>query len=324
MIWSGLGAAPSLPEGYVARPATLADAAEATRLENAVEIADWGGGDEVTEAEMRDEWESGPDLQSRVTLVFSSEHELAAMIRFDDNGDGHFEADGYVHPAHIGLGLGTWLIRTSERLAWERRADLPGGARPRMRSFTSGSNAGAMHLLAHEGYSPIRHFWRMAIDLDQALPAPEWPEGLVVRACREGIDERAIWEAGNEAFVDHFEVGPEPDFDAWLAMRKRNFWDPGLWQVVWDGDEIAAICLSRMTGEGLGWVSKLAVRAAWRRRGLGRALLLDAFRRFQERGVPSVALGVDSGNDYGATVLYEAAGMRVTRSYVLHEKMLAG
>ena len=324
MIWSGLDTAPALPSGYVARPATLADVEVAAALENAVEIADWGGGDEVTIAELRAEWEASDDLGAAVTLVLSADGELAAKIRFEDQGDGHYEADGYVHPAHCGLGLGTWLIRHSERLARARRASVPAGVRPRMRSFTSGSNADAQRLLAHEGYTPIRHFWRMEIGLDAAIPAPRWPEGLTVAPCREGIDERAIWVAGNEAFADHFEVEPESTFEEWLAMRKRHFWDPSLWIVVRDGEEIAAVCLSRMTGDGTGWVSKLAVREAWRRRGLGRALLLDAFGRFKERGVASVALGVDAANGYGATGLYESAGMRATRTYVLHEKFLEG
>jgi len=313
-----------LPVGYTARPATLDDVEAAAGLENAVEIADWGGGDDVTVAELRAEWEALEDLGGAVLLVFSAEGELAAKVRFEDQGGGHYEADGYVHPAHCGLGLGTWLIRYSERLAHARRDSVPAGASPRIRSYTSGSNADAQNLLAQEGYTPIRHFWRMEIGLETPVPAPVWPEWVDVSPCREGVDERAIWEAANEAFVDHFEVEPETSFDDWLAMRKRHFWDPSLWIVVRDDDEIAAVCLSRTTGDGTGWISKLAVREGWRRRGLGRALLLDAFRRFQERGAPSVGLGVDAANAHGATGLYESAGMRATRTYVLHEKDLAG
>jgi len=50
--------------------------------------------------------------------------------------------------------------------------------------------------------------------------------------------------------------------------------------------------------------------------------LQHLFQRFYERGIPSVALGVDAANPTGATRLYESAGMSVIRNYVLFEKVL--
>jgi mycothiol synthase len=315
---------PPLPDGYVARRATMQDAPGAAALQNAVERDDWGDGDDITVDELRAEWVASPNIGERVTLVVSPDGAIVASLTFDDHGDGQFEADGYVHPAHAGLGLGTWLIRESERRAAERRPLLPPGSRPRMRSFTSGSNQGAQRLLGHEGYTPIRHFWRMTIDLDAGILAPAFPDGLRLATCREGIDEREIWAAAEEAFDDHFQVGPRPDFDEWIATRKRHGFDPSLWLVLWDGDEIAGVALGRITGEGIGWVSRLAVRDRWRRRGIGRALLQELFERFRLRGMPAASLGVDSSNGYGATSLYETVGMRVTRNYVLFEKYLEG
>jgi ribosomal protein S18 acetylase RimI-like enzyme len=139
---------------------------------------------------------------------------------------------------------------------------------------------------------------------------------------REGMDERAIYEAAEEAFLDHFQFSPRVPFEEWIRQRKRYGFDPSLWSVVWDGDQIAGVGLARMTTEGTGWVSVLGVRRPWRGRGLGRAILLHLFRHFHERGVPSVALGVDAANPTGATRLYESAGMSVIRNYVLFEKVL--
>jgi ribosomal protein S18 acetylase RimI-like enzyme len=59
-----------------------------------------------------------------------------------------------------------------------------------------------------------------------------------------------------------------------------------------------------------GFVKDLAVAPAWRRRGLGEALLRHAFRVFAQRGLSEVSLKVDADNPTGAVRLYERVGMR--------------
>ena len=74
---------------------------------------------------------------------------------------------------------------------------------------------------------------------------------------------------------------------------------------------------------GVGWVSRLFTVRDWRGRGIGAALLADAFGRFWRSGRRSVGLGVDAQNDTGAQRLYERAGMRVQRAAVVFERSLA-
>jgi mycothiol synthase len=57
----------------------------------------------------------------------------------------------------------------------------------------------------------------------------------------------------------------------------------------------------------------LGVRPAWRRRGLGEALLREAFHAMYGRGFTRIGLGVDAENVSGAVRLYERAGMRQVR-----------
>jgi ribosomal protein S18 acetylase RimI-like enzyme len=78
-----------------------------------------------------------------------------------------------------------------------------------------------------------------------------------------------------------------------------------------------------MPGPGRGEVDQLAVRAAWRRRGLGAALLVHAFHALRDRGFERVVLGVDAENTTGALGLYERVGMRVQYSFDFFEKPLA-
>jgi ribosomal protein S18 acetylase RimI-like enzyme len=55
------------------------------------------------------------------------------------------------------------------------------------------------------------------------------------------------------------------------------------------------------------------------RRGIGLALLHQAFRALYERGKTGAGLGVDASNRTGAARLYEKAGMREHRRYDTYE-----
>jgi mycothiol synthase len=67
-------------------------------------------------------------------------------------------------------------------------------------------------------------------------------------------------------------------------------------------------------------VNELGVRRAWRKRGLGSALLKHAFVAFHADGKKRAGLGVDASSLTGALKLYEGAGMRIQRQFNMYEK----
>jgi ribosomal protein S18 acetylase RimI-like enzyme len=134
-----------------------------------------------------------------------------------------------------------------------------------------------------------------------------------------------VHEADEEAFEDHW-GSVHTSLEEWRHFMTAAHYDPALWFVVWDGDEIAGIslCNAGWTGDpGLGWVNVLGVRRPWRRRGLALALLLHSFHELEARGMDRVALGVDAESLTGAVRLYEKAGMRVVRQSDTWEKPLS-
>jgi mycothiol synthase len=173
------------------------------------------------------------------------------------------------------------------------------------------------------GFRPIRHSYRMAIDLDGELDAPVWPERLAVRTFREG-EGPAVYEAFTETWEDTLEPEHEP-YEEWAhwTLKRENF-DPSLWFLACEGDEIAgfSLCRPSETRPGTGVVGLLGVRSRWRRRGLGEALLRHSFAEFGKRGFSRVALGVDADSPTGAPRLYERAGMDVVRRVDFYEKEL--
>jgi mycothiol synthase len=113
-------------------------------------------------------------------------------------------------------------------------------------------------------------------------------------------------------------------FEDWRELRlvKDPDFDPALWFVVRDGEEIAAVMRNEPDRSGAGFVGALGVRKPWRRRGIAQALLQHAFAEFYGRGKRRVALGVDAENPTGATRLYERAGMHVAFEAVAYGKEL--
>jgi mycothiol synthase len=173
------------------------------------------------------------------------------------------------------------------------------------------------------GFRKVRHSYRMVADLDDEPEPPVWPAGVSTRTFEPG-DERTFYDAHMETFRDHWEPVEIP-WEEWShhALQAPIF-EPGSWVLALDGDQAAgfAICHVHPTNAELGWIGVLGVRRPWRRRGLGRALLLRAFRDFRARGLRQVGLGVDAESLTGANRLYESVGMLVAQRLDIYEKLL--
>jgi len=66
----------------------------------------------------------------------------------------------------------------------------------------------------------------------------------------------------------------------------------------------------------------LGVLPAYRRRGLGRSLLLHSLHRLQTAAVTTVKLGVDADNLSGAVKLYTSVGFQRDRTTLYWLKTL--
>ncbi|TML57953.1 MAG: GNAT family N-acetyltransferase [Actinobacteria bacterium] len=261
--------------------------------------------------DIRNEWRS-VDLE-RDTWAWEHGGRLAAFGILRSRGE-ELSVNGFVHPDFRGRGLGTAILQATEARARERDAwKLDNGI--------LATDHAAAALLEASGYRDARHYFVMTIELEEPPPAPEWPAGLEPRPF-EREHARAFHAADDEAFQDESGYESEP-FEEFVERRLESpRFDPKLWTAVWDGDEIAAALIADWKRFGAGWIAGLAVRRPWRRRGLGRALLLRSFGQFYERDERRVSLSVHTENPSGATRLYERVGMRVEREEVLYQKEL--
>jgi mycothiol synthase len=170
-------------------------------------------------------------------------------------------------------------------------------------------------VVERRGYRLWRSSYTMETSLDDPAPAAP-PEGIELRPYRPSDDEKRLRAALNDAFAD------DPFFHRISVASFREFYlkargyDPSLWLLAWEGEELVGFALAYSEHAGdteLGWIGSLGVRTAWRRRGLGEALLRATFCELHTRGLRRAGLGVDTENVTGALRLYERAGMRPVR-----------
>ncbi len=293
-----------------ARPPRPGDEAAVAELQNAYDAA-FGGDGAWTAADVADEWWRVPG-QSPEVWVVETGGELAGCATLRRPRAGRLHASGCTHPAHAGQGVGTLLVGLTEQRAAERA-----GERGRVQL---GARVRRGRLPAARGPRIRRepHHLRMRVDLDAAPP-------------RAGRRRRASPSRAS---------GPEATTPRWMrASRRRSTapgrhqaqwrlakvadarFDPALWIVAREGGEVCGVALCMPQTFGMGFVESLAVRAPWRRRGVGAALLGEALARLWRAGERSVGLGVDADNP-AAIRLYERAGMRIAWRAVPYEREL--
>ena len=140
--------------------------------------------------------------------------------------------------------------------------------------------------------------------LNESVEAPIWPVGVYLIAFTESYasEVHALLEL---AYADS--GGAVPSFEEWWpSLSQDSEYDPNLCFLVCDRE-------GHLVGFAQCWstafVKDSVVHPRYRRRGIGRALLLHIFRVFQERGAEAVDLKVQTGNPSGAAQFYQSLAM---------------
>jgi mycothiol synthase len=308
-----------LPEGYTLRGGRYPDDVDAVAdLFAACDRVDVGFED-VSRPWIDDNWRADrfvPALD--VALVHAADGSLAASGECTYEVGGAVDTFNRVHPDHRGRGLGTWLIEWSQARAVEH---VSAGAVPTLQIVTPGPDRAARALMADHDYQLVRTFWHMDRSLKGLDGAVVVPAGIRIAAATVPKDLPELHACMEEAFEGHFGSVNVP-FEEWRAQAMdAPDADPGLFLLAWDGGLLAGAAMSA-PADGIDWIRDIAVRATWRGRGIGEALMRASFAALVARGFARARLNVDAGNETGATRLYERVGMTVHREWLVYEKPL--
>lgn len=185
-------------------------------------------------------------------------------------------------------------------------------------AFCRENDLNRLQVLTGLGYEIKRYYHSMKRDLID-LPESPLPDRITVRPVLPK-DYRKIWDASNEAFMD--EYGAADPTEEWFQsyMASPNF-QPILWQVAWDGDEVVGSVQNyvsmeenELEGHNRGYTEGISVRREWRGRGVASSLICRSMAMFKAMNIDEVALTADTQNPTGAMRLYTNLGYRAYRT----------
>jgi mycothiol synthase len=254
---------------------------------------------------------------------------------WDISGEGEFigSSFGVVLPEQRKKGIGTAFLGFIESrlrvIADElaEKGELSAGAPRLVRLFASESEQDKEHLLQKNSFQATRHSCEMVRPSLEQIPDLPLPEGLEVRPVLEEHYHQ-IWAASQEAFQDHWGFVHEP-YETFENMLRDPNTDPSIWQVAWEGNEVAGMVLNFINKQfneeynrQRGYTESISVRRPWRRRGLAKALIARSLALHKELGMEEAALGVDAENLSGALQLYMSMGYGVVKRHTFYQKQL--
>ena len=228
--------------------------------------------------------------------------------------------DCMIHPQQRRKGVATELIRRAIRHAGEAESKV-------VQVSIAEINRPARSLATRLGFEFIRHFCELRLDLNNIrLPAVE-PSGYIVRSL--GRDEAdKLTHIQNRAFADSWgfnantpdeiayrinlsSCSPENIMMAYLKNRPVGY----CWTRIMNAE-------NPVTGGLKGEIHMLGVDPDYRKKGIGRNVLLAGLADLKSRGVNIVELTVD-GQDPVALGLYKSLGFEVFSRLEWYQMKLA-
>jgi len=286
-----------------------------------------GEGTSVTELRERFGWPDFDPCQDAFVAQNEGQRVVGCACLESDIGteQSFFYTISTVHPDWREQGIERQLLERLWKRAQQRRYDLA-SKRVYFYAYYALHHTGTVALFESFGLQRIRYNPHMVCQPLENLAQPQLPPGIEVRPYVPGQGDESVVETLNEAFADDWDFVP-------TTVERLTYWTasstfrPELSRVALDGEQVVGLCLCtvsedrmRLMGRRDAYVDTLAVRPAYRRRGLGSALLLASLHAMKEAGMESATLYTDTDNPTEAIRLYENVGFREAWRWVTYGK----
>ena len=227
--------------------------------------------------------------------------------------------DGLVHPLHRRKGIATELFASGLQ-----RVSKSGITSAQVSVLET--NTAAKGLLNHLGFTFIRHFFEMRLDINTVqLPAAR-QSATNSRRLKQG-EENLLTEIQNRCFADTW--GFNPNTEEEIAYRlNMNGRSPDDVILTYLDDLPVGYCWTIKDAEEnensektKGLIHMLGVDPHFRQQEIGRTILLNGLEDLKAKGVDIVDLTVDCENP-AACSLYESVGFKVYAKTEWYERMV--
>ncbi|GAA3228361.1 GNAT family N-acetyltransferase [Actinocorallia longicatena] len=302
------------------RPYRPEDAAAVAGLLNTVARAGGAGLElpaeaigNVVRAEIAD-----PGADTRLITDAGGRLLAVALVRLPPAGGFRARLTGGVRPGLRGAGLGRELLTWQLGRAAARHAEIAPNLPWTAEVDAGADDASARRLYERLGFTVERFFFEMtAPTASPAVPRPVEDLRVVPYAPDR---ERAVHAAHLAAFHDSWGHQPR-SFEAWAAMTVRaGTFLPGLARLALAGDEVVGHLLPYSDAPRTVYLGELGTVPAWRRRGVGRALLAAFLPAAGRSGYAEAALETDAAGPAGASSLYANAGFAIGHRIAVYRR----
>ena len=174
--------------------------------------------------------------------------------------------------------------------------------------------------LTSHGFSRTESFYvHMRRELDGEIPAPALPEGWTARH----VGDEDEWQRRVDLHREVYHPS-RVTLEAYRRLRRAALYRPELDLVVVSPEgEFASYCICWYDPQTrIGEFEPVGTRAAFRRRGLGKALMYEGQRRLRALGART-AIVLTNGDNIPAIPLYQSAGFRIEEREYLYKRPLA-
>ncbi len=228
--------------------------------------------------------------------------------------------DCMIHPLHRKKGVATELILRAIQHAREADSQV-------VQVYIPKINLPARNLASRLDFKYIRHFYGLKLDPQKIrLPDVE-PSAYVIRSL-EADEAAKLTYIQNRAFADSW--GFNPNTPGEIAYRiNLSSCSPENIMMAYLNHQPIGYCWTRImmeenpeADEMKGEIHMLGVDPDFRKRGIGRNVLLAGLSHLKSKGVSIVELTAD-GEEQVALGLYESVGFKVCSRADWYEKTLA-
>lgn len=216
---------------------------------------------------------------------------------------------GGIAPGWRRRGVGTALLRLQEeRVAAFDRAESSRTGPAVFGINVAPAQLASLALVTANDYRMAFTSVDMAYEIDGLPDGPygPLPGGLVLRPVEEE-HHPAIHRVIEECFAGARNGYQARTYEEYL----HDVQDVDVWCVAWADDEIAAVVVNELQPDGTALTPWVGVLPAWRKHGVGLALMRHTLRVLADRGVSTARLSTVQENPDNSVGLYERAGYRV-------------
>ncbi|OKL49942.1 GNAT family N-acetyltransferase [Boudabousia marimammalium] len=290
-----------------------------------------GGQSQTTDTELADMIEGGSGntiIRSLVGMDAAHRMQAVAAVRVPRNARSRINAslEATVAPQWRGRGIGRVLLSWQDHTVRDLIREAYGDdctLEVSISAIVPGNNESARSLFVAAGYTPVRTFDVMYVDLNQPVVNYYLPEGyhFVPWPADDSIEK--VRDLHMDAFQDHW--GDSSENLSWWESALTDL-DVRTSTLVVDsaGDIAGYAVISRpatrwmLTGVKELYIELVGVSRNHRGNGIARAMLSEAIKKAKAQGMQRFGLDVDVDSPSNAGQIYASIGFETVKNFTYY------